>query len=436
MASRRKQVMAMVGLKNRISGQLSSLLQTGFFHIFGAGSLNKTLSVVLSFVLVRIISKEDYGAYAYACSIVSIFTVLNGLGVIPAVLQICSELCVNKRESDAVFKYGYKNGIIADAGFAIILLTIGLFAPSVVKGSGELLLVYCVYPLTVFLYGIKTVHLRISLMNKDYALATNIQTVLLVFFSLIGSFFFQTVGLAIGQMLAYLLAYFYLCARYPFRDKSKKVLSGSRRKDFWGVAGLSAFNELLSHALSLAGTLFVGWVLANSELVATYQIATLIPFGLLFVPSALVTYMYPYFARNNNKRVWTLRNYVKVTLGSIVLMGFMALSVIVLADPIVLLLFGDAYQDAVPLLRILMVGFFVQSAFRAPAGNLMVTQRKLLTNSIIGILTLAVSIIANIVLISHYSVIGAAVAYDITMLFSAVLYVAFYLRAVLALQEL
>lgn len=414
-------------LKDRLQLQLSKLLRTGFFHIVGAGSINKVLSALLSFVLVRILSKADYGAYAYAYNIVSFFVMLNGFGVVPAVLQMCSELHDDKEKAAAIFRYGYKRGFAIDSCFVFVLAAAGAMLPSAIEGSGLLLLVYCTYPLTVFLFEIKMVYLRARFMNKQYALSTNIQTVLLVIFSLLGAFLFQAVGLVVGQILAYFLAYAYLSVRYPLARDSKYRLMPSDKKDFWNISALSALNEFLSRALSLIGTLFVGWLLADNDAVATYQIATLIPFSLLFLPNMVMTYAYAYFAQRINDRTWTIRNYAKLTGGCIAMMGFITTIIVIFAEPIVLLLFGESYRDAIHLLRILMIGFFVQSAFRAPASNLLVTQRKLVASSIIGLLTISFSIILNISLIANYSLNGAAIAYDATVVFGALLYSVLYL---------
>lgn len=422
-------------LKDRSRLQLSKLLRTGFFHIVGAGSVNKVLSVLLSFILVRILSKADYGAYAYAYNIVSFFVMLNGFGAAPAVLQICSELHDNIAKSDAIFRYGYERGFVIDACFIFVLAGAGILLPLTIEGSGLLLLVYCVYPLTVFLFEIKMVFLRARFMNKQYAFSTNIQTVLLVIFSLLGAFLFQAVGLVVGQILAYLFAYIYLSARYPLNRSPKYRLLASDKKDFWHISILSAFNEFLSRALSLIGTLLVGWLLADNDAVATYQIATLIPFSLLFIPTTVMTYAYAYFARHIHDREWTIRNYIKLTLGCIAAMGFITLVIIAFAEPLVILLFGETYRDSAHLLQILMIGFFVQSSIRVPAANLLVTQRKLEASSVVGLLTISFSVLANIILISNCSLYGAAMAYDATIILGALLCSGLYIRALIRMPK-
>src|SRR5699024_8769146 len=140
----------------------------------------------------------------------------------------------------------------------------------------------------MLLCDIKLVYLRTNFLNREYAFATNLQTILLVVFSIIGACLFAAPGLLIGQSLAYLLSYLSLCIKFPFRFSSSIKLTKAKKIDFWGIAGISAFNNGIGHALTLVGTFFVGLLLTNDELVANYQVATYIPFGLLFIPSAVM----------------------------------------------------------------------------------------------------------------------------------------------------
>ena len=72
-------------------GAFKKLFQTGFFHIFGSSVINKILTFLSNVVLVRLISKEAYGVFTYAWNIYSLVLLLNGLGVVSGLLQLCSE---------------------------------------------------------------------------------------------------------------------------------------------------------------------------------------------------------------------------------------------------------------------------------------------------------------------------------------------------------
>lgn len=423
-------MMNIIAIKNSAVDAVKGLFKTGFFHIVGAGSLNKALSVLLGIILVRVLSKADYGSYAYAYNIVSFFILFNGFGVTSAVLQICSETYNDKNRADANFAYAYKAGILVDCFMAAAILLAAIAVPLAIQGSNNLLALYCLYPLLMLLYEMKLMQLRVNLKNKEYAFATNVQTCLLVVFSILGAFLFQAAGLVVGQGVAFLLAYVFLCWKFPFRRTTRLKLDGPGKKDFWGIAGISAFNNGIGQALTLIGTFLVGLFSMSDELVANYQVATLVPFGLLFIPVMIMTYCYPYFARHKDDRMWTLRNYAKVIGGSLVGMATISLLICFLTEPIVVILFGQQYLDIVPIIRLLMAGFFVTAALRIPTGNLLVTQRKLLFNTYVGVASIVICAISSYLLIPLHGMIGAAIAYDLTMFFGAVCNVPFYLLTV------
>ncbi len=413
---------------------LKSLLRTGFFHIFGASTVNKVLSVVLSFVLVRLLSKADYGVYAYAYNIASFFIIFNGFGVASAILQICSEMFDQKGKFLGVFYYGYRWGVVIDLAMGVCIFLVALLVPLQITSAQPLLMLYCIYPLVMLLYEIKVTRLRVDLMNKEYGLALNIQSVLMLICSIGGAFLLGALGLVLGQILAYTLAYVYLCLKYHERDRGDR-LSKPEKKDFWKISGLSAFNNGLSSVFYLTGTFFIGQFIGNDTTIASYQVATLIPTGLTFIPSALMTYAYPYFARNRNNGLWTRRNYLRLLGGSILVMGLLTALICLLATPIIQIMFGEQYTDIVPAFQILMIGFFIQAVFRIPAGNLLVTQRKLLVNSFVGVVAIVVNIACCVMLIPAYSMEGAAFTQLITMVVSSVLNCSFYAYTIRRLPE-
>ncbi len=410
---------------------LKRLFKTGFFHIFGAGSINRIFLALLSIVLVRILSQENFGIYSYAYNIASFFVLFNGLGAASAFLQIGSELHKDKHSSNSIFAYAYRMGICVDVALAIIIIAVGLFAPLAIQGSNSLLLLYCAYPLVTFLVEIKQCYLRVDLKNKDYALMTNIQTGLNVGLAILGAVLFQAIGLVIGQLLANVLSYLLMSVKYPFRNMELlKNITRAEKKDFWKIGAMSSFNNALSQALTLVGTFLVGLLLVDADLVAIYKASTTIPFALLFIPGALIIYLYPYFARHNKDREWTISHYAKLIGFGTLLMGIVTIGFIITTKPIVILVFGEQYLDSVLPMQILLIGFFINAAFRQPTGNLLVTQRKLVVNSIVGAISIAFNVVASLIFIPHYGVVGAAVVYDLTMLLGAVLSMPVYVRVI------
>lgn len=423
--------------KAKITELGRTLFKGGFFDIVGAGTLNKAIATIMSIVLVRVLSKYDYGVYSYAFNIASFFIIFNGLGATTAALQLCCEAFDDKDRECRLYAYAYRVSLAVGLLYLLLVLGIAFFVPLSIPSSGPILALYCAYPLLQQLFDIKTILLRVRLKNRDYAFAMNLQTVLTCIFSVIGALTFAAPGLAVGQSLALLAAYAWLCRRFPFDHRYLRSSSLARNDvvQFWKISLISAFNSGVSQAFTLLGTMFIGTLMADELAVSSYRVATTIPFALLFFPSAIVTYVYPHFVRHKDERDWTLRNYGLVTLGGGALMAAITLFFVLLARPIVVLIFGEQYLDSVPVMQIVMVGFFITATFRTPAGNLLVTQRKLVSNSVIGIIMIIVCFIASYALIPRFGMMGAAIVYDLCMVVGAVLSCVIYLKTIVGLPR-
>ena len=107
---------------------------------------------------------------------------------------------------------------------------------------------------------------------------------------------------------------------------------------------------------------------------------------MVFIPTAIVTYIYPYFASKKDDADWCMRNY-KLLVKYFGMFNFIvSITLMVLAEPIITLLYGTQYVDAVLCFRILAINYFFSATFRIISGNLLVTQRKLGFNLFVNII--------------------------------------------------
>lgn len=387
----------------------SKLKETGFFHIFASTVVNKVLTMILSIALVRIMSKQDFGAYSYAFNIVSFLVLFNGLGAPSAVIQLCSEFHGNASKVSAFFRYGYKAGALFDTALCALILTTGVAIPLAVTGSNQLLILFFLYPLLNYLCDIKFAYLRVELLNKEYAAFVNLQTVLWVVASCGGGLLAGGTGVVIGQTAALAMTALLLLIRFPLKKMQKEVLlSRTEKRDYWNIAIISSVNTGLSQALNLLGVFLVGMYLANDYLVAEYKVATTIPYAITFIPMSLITYVYPLFARNKNDIAWTMKYFVICIGALLVVVGLLCAIFAVFADPLFCLLFGDEYVVIVPEFLVMLLGAIAVNCFGRLSMNLLITQRMIVVNTVITILAIVANIVASAILIPAYGLMGAA----------------------------
>lgn len=422
-------------LISKVQNAVSGLLSRGFFHVFGSSVINKLLGFVSGVIVIRILSVTDYGVYSYAYNILNIALLFSGLGAASSIVQLCSE-ANDQDKIDKIKSFGVTFGLTFDALLSLILLVIALFVPLPVEGSGFLLLLFVLYPIPEFLFEVQGAILRSSLKHKWYSYATNINTILIVGSSIVGACADGSVGLIIGRNLAALLsAVIIFCftkePRVSFRAALQ--LKENDRRDFVKLAIVSAVNNGLSRLTYLLGVFLLGILVKDSSQVALYQAATVIPTALNFVPNSFMTFAYPYFAKHRYDKGWTLINYIRLMAASIVCCGFITAFCLLLSSQIVTLVYGVDYSGATQSFCILMLGFLIGGSLRIVSGQLLVTQRKLIFNMLMGIASTLLIVLLSVMLIPAFGINGAAFAQVIAISFTGL---AFTVRYLLAINEI
>lgn len=414
-------------LREYLKNAAVKLADTGFFHVFGSSVINKIISFASGIILVRMLTKADYGTYTYANTILGFCMILNGFGMSSAVLQVCSE----KSDSETrlrVYEYGLGVGTKINAVLGVLIILIALFVPLKIEGANEYLALMCLMPLLIFIPDLQKTYLRTELRNADYAFANTFATAATFVLSVGLAFAIQAKGLIFAQYIAFVITAILLRRKFGVPIAVRNEVSAEDRKSLISIGGISMVNNGLSSLMYYLDIFILGLVVSNENVIAAYKVATTIPTALEFIPAAVVTYVYPYFSRNRDNKRWLLTNYKRLVmaLGSANLLITSALYI--LAPFFVGLLFGKQYMDAVSPFRILIVSYFFAGTFRVISGNLLVTQRKLKFNTFVAVFSSAMNTVLNVFLINAWQSNGAAVATLTTAIVTGILNTGYLLR--------
>ncbi|MGO5221938.1 lipopolysaccharide biosynthesis protein [Bacillota bacterium LCP21S3_D9] len=406
----------------KVLPKIKTLFRTGFFHIFGSSVINKIIAFMSSVVLVRILTKAEYGVFTYAWNIYSIILIFNGMGIESGVLQVSSEHSGDTEFGDRASNYGIRYGVKFDLILVAIILLIGLFAPLKIEASREILCMLCLLPMSQILFQMTTTYLRAQKRNQEFARLTVLNTALIFVVSAGCAFIFREKGLVFGYYAAYLSSFAVGFLIYHVRIfNNSESLEDRERKGLLKIAAISMVNSGLSQLMYLLDVFVLGIVDPQETLLASYKVATMIPSALAFIPLALITYLYPYFAEQRGDGNWCLKRYKQILLGlgglNLVISGILFAG----APLIIRLLFGEQYLDAVPVFRILSVNYFFSGTFRILSGNLLVTQRKLKFNLFVAIVSSLTNVVADYFFIQWWGSIGAALATVLVVFVSSVL---------------
>lgn len=411
------------------SEKLKSLFKTGFFHIFGSSAINKIIAFLSSFILIRILTKSEYGIFTYAWNIYCIVLVLSGMGMDSAVLQVMSERSGDEEYGKSASSFGLKVGFLVNIFLSLVILFIGLFAKLKIEAARPLLIMLCALPPLQLIFNMSSVYLRASRKNKEYSRLMVLNSLSVLIMSVAGAVLLHEAGMVVGQYAAYTVSVV-LCV-FCFKSvclRSDKPFPKEERSPLFRIAIISMINNSLSQLMYLLDVFVLGIVDPQETLLASYKVATVIPTALTFIPSSLVIYVYPYFAEHKDDKKWCLDHYKKLLLGFGAFNLLVSGCLVLFAPLIIRLVFGAQYLDCLPVFRLLSINYFFSGTFRIISGNLLVTQRKLKFNLLIAIITSSLNVVFDFLFITWWGSIGAAVVTMTVVLISSVMSTAYLIH--------
>lgn len=397
------------------------LVRNGFFHIFSANVINKIIQFGISVIIVRVITKEAFGMWSYANNILSFFLLVEGLGVVPGLLQFASS-SKTEEEKLSYLKYALLVGILFNLGLAIAILLFTTFFQLPVRGSTEILRYLFLIPLVNVFFNILQIFLRSDLRNKQFSLVTVINTLTFFFGVLIGGYLFEIVGIVWGRYLSYIISSFialWFVKDYYRTFVNVKIPNKEQRQDFLKFSIVSMLSNSISQMLYLLDTFIIGIIIQSGTVVASYKTATLIPFALNFIPSSVMTFAYPYFAKHKDDKNLVKNYFLKLQKYLLLFNLVISILLIVFAPFVIRVIFGPDYSDSVLPFRILSFGYLIAGTFRIPAGNIIASLKKVKVNFYNSIISGGANIVLDIILIKNYGPVGAAVATVVVFVISS-----------------
>jgi O-antigen/teichoic acid export membrane protein len=408
------------GTRGQLRG--SSLLLFGRF-------LSKGLNFASQVLIVRYLSRGDYGAFAYALSIVAMGETFVTFGLDRAVTRFVP---IYHEKED----YRRTTGTLALVFSVIVALS--------------LLLVLLFFSLQEFIAGTLiddqqavTLLLILIFLAPVQALDTLLNGLFAVFSRPRAIFFRKyVVGplLKIGVVILLIVASAdvrFLAAGYLAAAVLALVIFGAvlvqvlREQDLlrhFGLHGMKfpareilAFtvpllsSDLVFVVMSSVDAILLGYYQGSVDVAAMRAVQpaakinqdVLASFGLLFTPTAARM-----FARNDRKGVnelyWQNAIWIAILSFPIFAVTFS------LARPITLLLYGDRYAESAIILALLSAGYYFNAALGQNGLTLKVFGRVRYV-VIINLFTAVLSVILNLLLIPSYGALGAAVGTTITL---------------------
>ena len=345
-----------------IKTQLLKLKHHGLGDVFVSSVFTELIGFIASIFIVRMFSKDAYGYYAIAYNIYGYIGVFVGCGLNNGVLQYCSETRP-ENEKRAVYLFCQKYGTLFNI---ILLIAMPLFSLLTLEGMPRLYFILMSgWPIVAYLSNYYLMRLRVIKDNRHFMLSNVISATIFIIFAAVLA---KTVGI-IGYIIALYIKYaisFILSHFYLKGNTYKEIVDRLDRKFQWEIIRYSlicCLTNFASTIMMLVDVTCVNYFIGDPAVVATYKTATQIPSALLFIPSSVIVFAFPYLAENNKNTRWLKKNTKRLLLGVLVVNIVIAAAVFILAPLIVKILWGERYLDAVQVLKILTINFVVTGTF-------------------------------------------------------------------------
>jgi O-antigen/teichoic acid export membrane protein len=407
----------------------STLLVLGKF--IGLG-----LDLATQILIVRALSRTEYGAFAFALSVASLAATVGLLGLDKTVsrfVPIYDEQGDQRRLAGSLV---LAFGVVAGVSAAMLLALIGLqtrIGDEIVENEQArslLLILFLLAPMRAF-DSLMTACFAIfgsarSIVLRRNVVAPGLQLAVVALVLVTNQ---PPEILAAGYVLAGfggLLLFGIVLVRLLRQSGILHLIaSGDVRVPVRALMGFSLplMSSDVVFLLRTSAVIILLQYLATSNEVAAYgavlplarqNLVVYQAFAFLFVPAAARLY-----ARGEHAR---LRNMYWQTSAWIAVATFPALAAsVALAGPVTVLLFGPAYADSGTVLAILAVGHYITAALGFNALTLRV-QGSVRFIVAVDVVAAVVSLGASLLLIERFGAIGAAIATALTLVTQNTLY--------------
>ncbi len=388
-----------------------------FWLFFGQIS-GRLLRAAIVIYAARLLGAANWGAFSYALGVAAFLTIFSDIGINALVTKIAA------REPESKEKY-ISTAFFTKIGLLIILAAVALIAfPYLTKIPEAIALM----PIAVLIFSFDTIRELGSAISRalekmeieaSIGIFTNLAIVVLgfLFLSLQPTAGSLAVAYAVGSGLG-LIAIF-----ITLKNHLRGLLSGfdlKLAKEIFFSAWPFGLMGLMGVIMLNTDIIMLGW-LRSSEEVGYYSAAQK-PIQLLYVlPTLLATSVFPMIARLAKLSPEIVKNILEKALAIVVLIAIpITVAGVLLANPIMNLLFGVEYAPGIATFQILMLTILIvyPSTIIGNAIFAFDQQKHFITFTLVAALG---NVAFNFLLIPRFGIEGAAISTVTTQLITNIL---------------
>ena len=389
----------------------------GLFHIFGSKMIAQVGGLISSVIVIRGLEKVDYGYYVNAVNLYSYPAMFAGLGMTNVMIQYCSER-ISEERKHAIYRHALINGNLANV---LVAVSIAIMAFWQYRWGNEpqtamYLLLMCFLPFINYADTYAQTALRVKGQNKVFSNANTAYSIVLLLGNILLTKLFHVPGLVYSRYLSYFVATA-ICVVALQKNQffgqimsTKERLEGPECRQINNYAFICAITNFTSTVLTLLDVTCLDLVMHDPTVLADYHVAAVIPSACTFVPSCLMVYFYPKLVAAISEGKEQGKHYIfQLAKVYAVVNGVVFLGIAICAPVLIWIIYGEKYMNVIGLMQILNVNYLAYCV-RNLMGNAIAAIKKVKMNLIFAIISGALNIVLNLLLIPWLGATGAAIA--------------------------
>jgi O-antigen/teichoic acid export membrane protein len=378
-----------------------------------SGSIEKVLFLVLTVVISRVLGKEGLGTYSFVFAFIGLLYVLVDFGVGKHMVVRLSR----DPKAHSVFIETFCFRLLMNIVLFFLINILFLFFEYSDDLRTYIWVVYFFNLLGSLLNVMLSVFQAFQQMKYEafIFLVRSFVTVILACVLILGGFGIISLffSFLIGQSIAFIMTYYFFVRRFWHFRFAKINFSLPLLLDMLRYGFPFLINSVFI-LLVFRVDVFMIKEIQSIGSVGLYKAATSVIFNSMFILSSFLSAAFPAFSSLHKNNRFKMRKIYRRLLGFLVIMNLAgSAAIFIFSEVIVRLLYGRAFLDAVPALKILSVaGFFIHIIlYNVTFLN---SIKRSLLNAKIFFLGLLLNLVLNYFLIRSLDFLGAAIATLIT----------------------
>lgn len=384
--------------------------------VMSAQIANKFLGFALSIIVIRILTPEDYGLFAFSFSIFSFLLPINALGLNHSLLRFgaISKSYLSKQK---LLNLSFSYGLIFIIFIIAISALVFQFIPFSIEGAHWVISLLLLQLFGIYLVDLKKNYARLLHQNDWFAFIELKQVALYFVLSILGLISFGLKGYICAMIISPLIASISsrrikLNFSFERNEKFKEYLK-------YGVE--IGLGSIASSLLFFSDIIFLGFMNIQETEIAFYRTASLLPVRLIFIPVAFLSVEYVTLSRNYESKPEIMKIVKNYLLFHIPLAFFIFAIFDFYGLEILVLFFGNEYEASWEFLEVFKWVIPFSFLMRALFGNVLAALGKSNWNARVAWLILLLNLPLNYFAILEYGAIGAAYATTLLIGFSGII---------------